>query len=496
MNETPMLAGNGALWVQVDGPNTKPEYLGCHDLGDIEEPQGDKTLLWCPDPSAPNKFKVVGSYKGAAGAISTSVTVPLFKTADYLETLRCPATLFVHVIECGRKDVFENWVRSFLLDDVELSSRRRSKLVARTPDEQDEAVQSFDIEAEDQHDMLPVEINRQQTTEHSSVNDVVFCNVPQCQDECGVAQDYCQEGFAVTDALAGSPTDLAGVPHTHDGGDDEWLQTVADPFLATEDIASVVCVEIGGGVTRVIVSRGTADGNPMDIAYTDDGGANWTVVVVGAVVGQYATMGGTLFALDMYHIWLGCTGGYIYFSDDGGVTWTAQHSGTLDTADINHIDFADELHGVAVQVGNTMLHTDDGGATWDLIAGHTDQAEQDILCVDVRDEYRWWLGYATDGDLYYTHDKGVTFHSRDYPDRAEKTTLPDVTFINDLVGFMIANTGAAGTVYRTINGGYSWLAITTPANSMLNAIWACHINLAYIVGEVDTSIGMFLKLAA
>lgn len=496
MSEKPLLAGNGALWVQVDGPNTKPEYLGCHDLGDIEEPEGDKTLLWCPDPSGPNKFKVVGSYKGAPGAISTSVTVPLFKTADYLEALRCPATLFVHVIECGRKDVFENWIRSFILEDFELSSTRRSKIVVRSPDEQDEATQSFDIEADEVHKPLPVEINRQVTTEPQGLNDVVFCDDPTCQDECGIGQDYCQLGYAVSDSEADSPTDLAGVPHTHDGGLDAWGVTTADPFIAAEDIASVVCFEIGGGVTRVLVARGTADGVGMEVAYSDDAGVTWTPVAVSAIAGQYATMGGTLFALDMYHIWLGVTGGYIYFSDDAGITWTAQHAGTLDTANINHIDFADELNGVAVQVGNTMLQTDDGGATWALITGPASQEEQDILCVDVRDEYRWWIGYATDGDLWYTHNKGVNFYERDYPDHAVKTALPDVTFINDLVGFMIANTGATGTVYRTINGGYSWAAITTPTNNMLNAIWACHVNLAYIVGEQTAGYGTILKLAA
>ena len=35
MTEKPFIAGNGVLYVQVNGPTTKPEYLGCHDLGDV-----------------------------------------------------------------------------------------------------------------------------------------------------------------------------------------------------------------------------------------------------------------------------------------------------------------------------------------------------------------------------------------------------------------------------------------------------------------------------
>ena len=41
MADTVVLAGEGAIWVQPDGPNTELMYLGCHELGDIEEPLGD-----------------------------------------------------------------------------------------------------------------------------------------------------------------------------------------------------------------------------------------------------------------------------------------------------------------------------------------------------------------------------------------------------------------------------------------------------------------------
>ena len=48
MSETPFTAGQGAVWVQPSGPNTKPMYLGCHEVGEVSEGQGDVTLLYCP----------------------------------------------------------------------------------------------------------------------------------------------------------------------------------------------------------------------------------------------------------------------------------------------------------------------------------------------------------------------------------------------------------------------------------------------------------------
>jgi len=491
----PLKGGNGALFVQLDGPNSEVHYLGCHELGDIEEPLGDLTLLWCRDPSAPNKFQKIGSYEGEPGTISSSILTNVLKTADWLEGLRCPATIFVNMWECGRADVFENWVRSFVLEGVRVSTKRLSKLVVRKPGDQDESTQSFDLQAVALHRLLDVNVNRQTITEEQSLNDVVFCNDPRCQDDCGVALDYCQTGFIVSDPLTGSAANVANVLSTVDGGADGWLETVEEPFAAAMVIASVICVEIGGGITRTIVARGTQDGGPVDIAYSDDGGATaWVPVEVGAVDDQYATMGGTLFALDLYHIWLVCTGGYVYFSDDAGVTWTAQSAGTL-IGTLNHIDFADENYGVAVGVADEMLYTDDGGATWQLILG--DNGAIEILCVDVRDQYRWWLGYV-DGTLWYTEDGGVTFVQRDYPEAATHTLgITDITFVNDLVGYMIANkAGPIGDVYRTINGGRSWRLLTdTPTNAGLNAIWACNVNMAYVVGEAEGTTGVVLKVA-
>jgi photosystem II stability/assembly factor-like uncharacterized protein len=500
MSETPFVAGNGALYVQVNGPNTKPEYLGCHDLDDVTQPERDKTLIWCRDPSAPKMYRVVGSYQGGPGVITTSIVTLLQKSADWLETIRCPATLFANMVKCGKVDIFDNWARSFILEKADISLTKLSKLVTRAPGDEGEVTQTFAVKAEALHSALEVHVDRQEINETEDLSDITFCNSPTCQDECGVSKDYCQDGYVTSAAQAGSPADVADVLITEDGGVDGWPGTPADPFAAGMDITGVTCFEVGNGVTRVIVARGTADAGPMDVAYSDDRGTTWTGVEVGATNGQYATRGGTLFSLDMYHIWLVTTGGYIYFSEDGGLTWAAQTEGTLSANNLNHIDFADDLNGVAVGDSNTILQTDDGGETWAAVAGPADQAGLDIVTVDVRDEYRWWIGYTTDGELWFTEDGGDTWEERDFHPDNPTDALMDISFANDLVGYFVTHWSylatVGGEIYETINGGYSWKNLDTPTNQGLNVVYVCGDNLAYAVGDSYGGTGVVFKVSA
>jgi hypothetical protein len=71
------IAGQAAIWLQRHGPNTKPEFLGCHALEDIEDPgdAGELTLLYCPDPADVTRYKVSGSYvTPATDPVSTTIS--------------------------------------------------------------------------------------------------------------------------------------------------------------------------------------------------------------------------------------------------------------------------------------------------------------------------------------------------------------------------------------------------------------------------------------
>lgn len=482
------LTGEAALWVQRSGPNTIPVYLGCHALGDVDQPEGDLELIYCPDESGPNRFKVVASVQGAAGAITSSITTDVTDEIDELERAKCPFTLFVHMSKNGRKDLFTNFDRSFVLTNTRITSRGLASLVARTPDDNSRAEQSFDISAETLLRLKEPEISRQTISEVNGINDITFCNAEQCRTDEEVAMDSCQVGFAVTDPTASG---TANVLYTSNGG--TWAATATDPFAADEVAIGVECFDFGRDTTRVIVARGTTDvAAPAEIAYSDDNGTTWTAVEVGAVDGAFAPAAGSLFALDRNNIWLGTDDGFIYYSDDGGLTWTAQESGTITTTEWNSIHFVDANVGWAAGENNEIARTIDGGTTWSAITGPAGQTTDDINVVFALDRNHAWIGF-NDGTLWYTRDAGANWSQRSFSGSGVGE-VRDIKFLNDSVGYMLTNNATpVGRAHWTIDGGYTWQVLDANTNAGYNSLFVCDEWSFFIAGEAQGSLGYIAK---
>ena len=496
-NETAHKAGDGTIWILPNGPNTKPVLLGCHMLDDIKRPRGDQTLRYCPDISAPSKWKAVLSYKGEPGPVTTTITTYVQRVMDVLESLDCPVPLYILKRFCGRGDTFTNYDRAFALPGTDITNEGLTQLVAREPGDENASEQSFDVSAQDMFRVSGgIKVARQSIAETASLNDIAFCNTQKCEDSCGEAQAVCDDGFVVGDYPAGSPAVKSDVWYTNNGGG-AWAFD-GQPFAAGEDVASAICFPVGKNTTRWLVARGTTDaGNPAEVAYSDDGGLTWTNVDVGTVDGQYVVRGNGLFALDQYHVWCVTTGGYIYFSDDGGLTWAAQEAGVLTVQNYNAIWFSDASNGMAVGDVDNVATTGDGGTTWS--AGTATGSGDDLISVYVIDSKKAWVGAdeaAGNATLYYTTDGATTWAVRTFSGHATGD-VSDVQFVNELIGWMIHNTAApVGTMFRTINGGYDWEAWTGPTNAGLNALWACGPNLAFAVGEASGGTAVILKAYA
>lgn len=446
------VSGEGALWAQRDGPNTVPVYLGCHQLGDVDQPEGDLELIYCPDESGPSRFKTVGSLQGAAGAITTSVTTDVTDELDELERTKCPFTLFVHMSKSGRKDVFTNFDRTFVFTNVRITSRGLTNLTARTPDDNARSEQTFDLSAEQLLRLVTPSVNRQSISETQSINDITFCNEEVCRTDEDPASAVCQTGFAVTNHASGSPATAANVLVTTNGG--TWAATDADPFAVGEDLSAVECFALGRDTTRVIVGRGSAVAlDPASTAYSDDSGATWTEVTIGTTNFVYIPTGQSMFALDRNNIYVGLSNGYIYKSTDAGLTYTAIESATIHAGAWNAIHFVDENVGWAGGAANILAKTIDGGTSWSQVTGPTAEAGNAVLTVWVLDRNRVWIGYDS-GKLYYTLD-GTTWSERAFTGSGVGD-VRDIAFFNDSLGFMATdNASPVGTVHWTIDGGYT-----------------------------------------
>lgn len=485
-------SGEGGLWVQRQGPGTAVAFLGCHQVGDVAQPEGDIEIIWCPDPKAPNTFRAVGSVQGAAGPVTTTITTDVMDEFDELERVRCPMNLYVNYRRGGRADVFMNFDRTFVFVNARITSRGLSNMVARTPDDNGRVEQTYDVSAEKILRLAEPAISRQQIVETQNINDITFCNDENCRTEEEAYQASCQVGYAVANAVpGGSVPASANVLKTTNGG--TWTATSADPFAGGADISAVDCFEYGRDTVRVIVARGSADAGPLDIAYSDDSGATWISVAVGSVNGQFVPNGHSLEALDVYNIFLATDDGFIYKSEDAGLSWTAQLTGTVTTDPINAIRFIDSNVGWAAGDGNFIVRTTDGGTTWATVTGPSGQAAVSIRVIEVLDRNRAWIGFA-DGKLYRTVDAGVTWEQMSYSGSGVGS-VRDIRFFDDSLGYMVRNDIAGvGHALWTIDGGKTWAVLIDNTNTGYNAMHICDEWSFFVAGDIEGSTGYIAKV--
>lgn len=501
MSEQPYFdASQGSIWIQPDGPNTQPQFLGCHDIADVVQPQGDISQRYCNKRTVKAGWDPVLESQAPPGRVTTSITTYVGKTADWLQKVRCPVPIYIHLSTCGRRDTFLNYDAGNLLYWARITNKTKTNLAKR--EGSDGTEQTFELSGRPPlAEYWPLRMSRLTTTEAQDARDVAHCGEEYCTGACGPSEEVCDDLLIGAASAAGPAT--ANVLYSNDGGTTLTAMAV-DPFGAGEHVSSVVCVSIGRDTLRQIAARGLTDaGNPAEIAYTDNNGASWTNVNVGSTNGEFIPWNGGLFALDAYHIWCGTDLGHIFFSGDGGVTWTLQ---TTLADDVNCIHFIDYNTGFAVGNTNAMQLTTDAGTSWSTLTGPAAQVAANAMSCRCHDAYRLFVCYA-DGELWYSTDGGDTWTQRVLPLPAGGTALNRVNamdWLDDFFGCLAikytATADVMGAIYRTFDGGYSWETYPTDEPFDVGAIGMasvvmCDKNLAYGVGDICGATATVYKLS-
>ena len=114
-----------------------------------------------------------------------------------------------------------------------------------------------------------------------------------------------------------------------------------------------------------------------------------------------------LFSIDFVDGQYGWAAGYygcMMHTADGGKTWEYQQTGT--TESLTDVDFVDSLCGWAVGYGRTVIHTEDGGKTWTK-----QQIDEEIFFISsvrfVNTLHGWAVGEW--GTILCTEDGGKTW---------------------------------------------------------------------------------------
>lgn len=182
--------------------------------------------------------------------------------------------------------------------------------------------------------------------------------------------------------------------------------------------------------------------------------------------------GTTLSLLDVYFVdqsngWVVGDSAIIIHTTDGGQTWETQSS-PVDSLTLNKVQFLNTQVGYIVATGGTILSTKNGGQNWRLDSSNVQDNLVDLSFINA--DTGWVAGY----DPYGGKDRhGIILHTQDgglhwetvwntenlwsyfYP-----PIITDIEFANKDTGFAIVlplyvDSGLA-LVYRTTDGGQNW----------------------------------------
>jgi hypothetical protein len=345
---------------------------------------------------------------------------------------------------------------------------------------------------------VDTEEQRQGVTEAQAFNDIAFLAEGRCEGDCGREIGDGEWGVAVADSNYGSAT--ANVWYSNDTGA-TWTICATDPFAANDaDISSCVILP---GVTapRFVVFRGTVESDyGARASISDDWGATWSEVNVGGTANGSYINGAFKYGVGL--IWIVGNGGYIWYSEDRGDSWTEITGTTTGTAnelwDI-HSPPDDSAVVYAVGSGNTVIFSNDSGASWSSISGPADGTEN-MYAVDVDSQYKFFVGGQMDASeecLWSTEDGGTNWTNETFTGstlasgevrrfrQCPRASRQHKVWIHG------ANNGSTrrygpGTsfrMFRTLDGLGSSERQDLVANNGLNGLSVVTINHAWACGE-------------
>lgn len=220
------------------------------------------------------------------------------------------------------------------------------------------------------------------------------------------------------------------------------------------EMPAVMVPQARYGLTLDVARAGdrlVAAGERGHVLLSDDNGQSWTQ----AEVDTRAQLNAVTFADDK-HGWAVGEDAVIVHTTDGGQTWQRQYDGR--DADMKgpllDVWFQDAQTGFAIGVFNKIFKTTDGGASW------VDWYDN----VDNIDEWHLFaIAGSSDGAIYIASEAGLVFRSTDGGDSfAPIQTDHYGSFHGVLVGTVtdgrdrVILTGVGGILYATTDGGETW----------------------------------------
>jgi len=463
--------GFGNAFLQLDAV-VEYIYLTSTGVGDLDIPGQTRSIVYDPDIKRSGKFKASEFIEGEMGEVTAPFTRPLDTVVNYLLELTCATNARLNWACRGDRNIVWNYELAVVLLTAAFEGGSIGQPAITQPGENDRVQTGANLKPLQWSFVYLLASNQQTVAGAAIVHDIVFLP-EECGDRCGPRVLKGCEGYAGRGSLGYLLGD--SVIYTENCGA-AWPITVADPFQGSKGVLAMLTAETAMG-HRLIVGGGAEAGQPAEISYSDDGGITWNDVTVGAVNGQAIN---ALCRDDLGRIWAAASDGYIYVSTNLGLTWAASYGAVDTNEDLRGIVFVGQQVGMAVGNDNVVMYTPNGGATWELLVGPA--VGVNLSSIDVNRASHLYVS-AMDGTIHRTIDYGTNWV--EVLDMGSGN-VRRLRFEEDMQYFggavWNADTGE-GTFLRTEDGGVSWMAWATPANTGLRSLYLVDPNMIYICGD-------------
>lgn len=256
--------------------------------------------------------------------------------------------------------------------------------------------------------------------------------------------------------FASSGQDFGFIYKTTDGGDNWSLQ----PLISGAQF---------GGITFTDSQHGWIAANKGRMFYSDDGGESWTPRNDLSVDSSQSLRRVTFVGTDTG--WAVGTDGIVIRTIDGGTSWSPQTTAT--GYGLSGVSFVDNQTGWISGLNGTILHTTNGGLNWAQQTSNSIADLRDICFIDA--DHGWAVG--SNGTILHTVNGGTTWASQN---SGVVNQLWSVDFVNDSTGWAV---GAGGLVLRTNDRGLSWMIQLTGTLNALFDVAFRDENLGWTVGD-------------
>lgn len=489
----PVNNSNTRVWLFDGGasPFTVPSYEGQMKAGTPRLQKGQKTSVTSPDEDNYGGYEVIDEISAAR----TNPQLPLTGRYAYeLSTLLklanqdCANDIQIHMGQCeDPKDFNAGWRKILALEEASSDDWGTGGDLGSL-NEGDQAIveETSTFSGRKLYEIVPVSLSElASTTTEKEIIDITVCDRAVCTGACGAGSDGCQKLFAIETFGGASPSALPSITYSEDGGS-TWTTDDIDTLGGAEAPSAVACV----GRNVVVVSQASLSLHYANIDDLIEDVETWAEVGTGFVASKGPN---DIFSLGGSLTWIVGQGGYVYFSEDVTAGVTVQDAGNATVQNLNAIHGFDRENLVAVGASNAVIHTTNGGDSWAAVTG---PAVGVVLnTVVMRNESEWLIGTAG-GALYATRNSGRTWTLVAFPSSGSGS-ITDIAFSNKMVGYMVHNIGGVPKMLRTIDGGRSWVNLTTmPTGQTLNAIAVCNNpNKAFAGGLGTGTDGLIVEAA-